>query len=259
VDDDDNAEKEGSTRQNENMAAFFLVPNMYTSAWLMKSPTVMPMVTAIIALPMSIPLPDAVIAPPSACDRPDLKERKSQFPARNPPKKNAITYRDQEKYARHHNSERSPPKRTGIDIAQKAYCERAYRRHDIRPVENEMVRGLVRYIGNTRDDDHHDDVKLTPGLQVGQREERREEGNRDELRPERERPQVPRETRQTIATFVHVFERRFRTIDESERAMGRQLRAYQGFVVGEKVASIHDSSSQRSTDRGEAVSSIDVE
>ena len=33
----------------------------------------------------------------------------------------------------------------------------------------------------------------------------------------------------------------------------------QGFVVCEKVASIDDSSSQRSTDRGEAVSSIDVE
>lgn len=62
--------KEG---QNENMAAFFLVPNMYTSAWLMNNPTVMPMVTAIIALPMSIPLPEAVIAPPPACESPDLK------------------------------------------------------------------------------------------------------------------------------------------------------------------------------------------
>lgn len=72
-------EKERGISQNENMAAFFLVPNMYTSAWLMKSPTVIPMVTAIIALPMSIPLPDAEIAPPSACERPDLKE-KSQLP-----------------------------------------------------------------------------------------------------------------------------------------------------------------------------------
>ncbi len=52
--------------QNENMAAFFLVPNMYTSAWLMKSPTVIPIVTAIIALPISIPFPDAAIAPPPA-------------------------------------------------------------------------------------------------------------------------------------------------------------------------------------------------
>ena len=59
--------------QNENMAAFFLVPNMYTSAWLMNNPTVIPIVTAIIALPMSIPLPDAAIPPPSACDRPDFE------------------------------------------------------------------------------------------------------------------------------------------------------------------------------------------
>ena len=58
---------------------------------------------------------------------------------------------------------------------------------------------------------------------------------------------------------LRVFERRLRTIDEGERAMGRQLRAYRGFVVCEKVASIHNSLSQRSTDRGEAVSSIDVE
>ena len=41
--------------------------------------------------------------------------------------------------------------------------------------------------------------------------------------------------------------------------MGRQPRGRQGFVVCEKVASIHNSSSQRSTDRGEAVSSINVE
>jgi hypothetical protein len=101
--------------QNENMAAFFLVPNMYTSAWLMKSPTVMPMVTAIIALPMSIPLPDAAIAPPSACDRPDLKKI-GQFPARTN-QKARITYRDQEEYSRHHDGERSPSKRARIDIA----------------------------------------------------------------------------------------------------------------------------------------------
>jgi hypothetical protein len=52
--------------QNENIAAFFLVPNIYTSAWLMKSPTVIPIVTAIMALPISIPFPDAAIAPPPA-------------------------------------------------------------------------------------------------------------------------------------------------------------------------------------------------
>ena len=50
-----------------------------------------------------------------------------------------------------------------------------------------MVRGLVRYIGNTRDDDHYDDVKLMPGLQVGQREQRRKEGHRHKLCPKRER------------------------------------------------------------------------
>ena len=83
--DDDDADKERRIGQNENMATFFLVPNMYTSAWLMKSPTVIPMVTAIIALPMSIPLPDALIAPPSACERPDLKERES-VSRLNPPK-----------------------------------------------------------------------------------------------------------------------------------------------------------------------------
>lgn len=66
--------------QNENMAAFFLVPNIYTSAWLMKSPTVMPIVTAIMALPISIPFPDAAIAPPPACERPDLEyEKKGQL------------------------------------------------------------------------------------------------------------------------------------------------------------------------------------
>ena len=64
--------------QNENMAAFFLVPNIYTSAWLMKSPTVMPIVTAIMALPISIPFPDAAIAPPPACERPDFEYEKKK-------------------------------------------------------------------------------------------------------------------------------------------------------------------------------------
>ena len=40
-------------------------------AWLTKSPTVIPIVTEIIAAPMSIPFPDAVIPP--ACDNPDYK------------------------------------------------------------------------------------------------------------------------------------------------------------------------------------------
>ena len=59
--------------QNKDVAALFLIPNMYTSAWLMKCPTVMSMVMAIIALPMSIPLPDAVIMHLQACE-PDLRE-----------------------------------------------------------------------------------------------------------------------------------------------------------------------------------------
>lgn len=55
--------------QNEKIAAFFRVPNVYTSAWLMNSPTVIPMVTAIMAPPMSIPLSDAVSPP--AWESPD--------------------------------------------------------------------------------------------------------------------------------------------------------------------------------------------
>jgi hypothetical protein len=66
------------------MAAFFRVPNIYTSAWLMKSPTVMPIVTAIIALPISIPLPDAAIAPPPACERPDFEYQKKRGQLRAP-------------------------------------------------------------------------------------------------------------------------------------------------------------------------------
>jgi len=49
--------------QNEKIAAFLRVPNVYTSAWLINSPTVMPIVTAIMAPPMSIPLPDPVRPP----------------------------------------------------------------------------------------------------------------------------------------------------------------------------------------------------
>jgi hypothetical protein len=55
--------------QNEKIAAFFRVPNVYTSAWLINSPTVIPMVTAIMAPPMSIPLSDAVSPP--AWESPD--------------------------------------------------------------------------------------------------------------------------------------------------------------------------------------------
>ena len=55
--------------QNEKIAAFFLVPNAYTNAWLMNNPTVIPIVTAIIAAPISIPLPLALIPP--AWDKPD--------------------------------------------------------------------------------------------------------------------------------------------------------------------------------------------
>jgi hypothetical protein len=40
------------------------------------STKVLPIVTAIIALPMSIPFPDAVIAP--ACDRPNFEEKRKK-------------------------------------------------------------------------------------------------------------------------------------------------------------------------------------
>jgi hypothetical protein len=62
-------DKPGSEIQNEKIAAFFRVPNVYTSAWLINNPTVMPIVTAIMAPPMSIPLPDAVRPP--AWESPD--------------------------------------------------------------------------------------------------------------------------------------------------------------------------------------------
>jgi hypothetical protein len=58
------------------MAAFLRVPNMYTSACDMKRPTVMPMVTAIIAAPMSMPFPDAVMPP--ACESPDCVTRQRE-------------------------------------------------------------------------------------------------------------------------------------------------------------------------------------
>ena len=48
-----------------------------------------------------------------------------------------------------------------------------------------MVRGLVRYIWDTRNDDHHGYVKLTTGLHIGQREERRKEWHGDKLCPKR--------------------------------------------------------------------------
>lgn len=118
--------------QNENMAAFFRVPNMYTSAWLMKSPTVMPIVTAIIALPISIPLPDAVIAPPPACERPDFEYQKKgsaegpQFFLRG-----RNTYRDQEEHARDHDRERSATEHTRVNIPKQADRESANRRDDI--------------------------------------------------------------------------------------------------------------------------------
>lgn len=52
-------------------AAVFRFPKEYTIAWLMKRPTVTPMVTAIIAPPISTPFPSPVIPP--ACERPDCK------------------------------------------------------------------------------------------------------------------------------------------------------------------------------------------
>jgi hypothetical protein len=58
-----------ASHQNEKIAAFFRVPNVYTSAWLINRPTVIPIVTAIMAPPMSIPLPDAVRPP--ALESPD--------------------------------------------------------------------------------------------------------------------------------------------------------------------------------------------
>ena len=90
-----------------------------------------------------------------------LGERKGQLPVQGHKRS---TYRDQEEHSRDHNRESGPSKRARIDISQQAYRECANGRHDIRPVENEVVRGLVRHIGNTGDDHHHDDVKLTPGL-----------------------------------------------------------------------------------------------
>jgi hypothetical protein len=84
----------------------------------MKSPTVIPIVTAIIALPISIPLPDAVIAPPPACDRPDLECQRRSAESCSMIGRN--TYRDQEEHARDHDREGSPTEHTGVNIPQQA-------------------------------------------------------------------------------------------------------------------------------------------
>ena len=55
--------------QNENIAAFFLLPKRYTSACEMKRPTVIPIVTVTMAVPICVALFCAVIPP--ASDRPD--------------------------------------------------------------------------------------------------------------------------------------------------------------------------------------------
>ena len=89
----------------------------------MKSPTVMPIVTAIMALPISIPFPDAAIAPPPACERPDFEYEKkgsAEAPTRDMTEwaQRNNTYRDQEKHTRDHDRERSPTEDTRVDIPQ---------------------------------------------------------------------------------------------------------------------------------------------
>ena len=62
-----------------------------------------------------------------------------------------------------------------------------------------MVRSFVRGERDARDDDHDDEIPGAPRLEISHRTEHRERGDGDELGPEWERLQVPRELGQAMA------------------------------------------------------------
>ena len=101
--------------QKENTAAFFRDPKVYTIDWLMKRPTVMPMVTAIMAPPMSIPFPFAVIPP--AEDKPDYDRGCQRF-SREYTLQTKAAYRNEEKNTCDHGCKRRPSHLARVYVAQ---------------------------------------------------------------------------------------------------------------------------------------------
>ena len=62
-----------------------------------------------------------------------------------------------------------------------------------------MVRSFVRGERDARNDDHDDEIPGAPRLEIPHRTKHRERGDGDELGPEWERLQVPRELGQAMA------------------------------------------------------------
>lgn len=152
------------------------------------------MVTAIIAPPMSIPLPLAVMPP--ACDKPDYGTRQPRILTY----KNHPTHRHQKQHTRHHRRERRPAHLARVHIPQQAHRERANRAHDIRPVEDVVVRQLVRHVRAARYDHHHRELFAPEGLQVREGGQRREEGHDDGRSPDREGLEIPWEALRAVAS-----------------------------------------------------------
>jgi len=135
-------------------------------AWLMKRPTVIPMVTAIITPPMSMPLPSAVIPP--AAERPEGTKKRTQ---------------------------RRSAHLAGIQIVKNTGCEGANRRDDIGAVEYEVIGYFVGPKRRRGDDDHHKEVesifRASVWLEIRQRGYNGEGGDDDELGPKWSWLQIP--------------------------------------------------------------------
>lgn len=117
-----------------------------------------------------------------------------------------------------------------------------------------MVRGRVGGERDARDDDHDDEVPGAPRLEIAHRAEDREGGDGDELRPEREGLQVPRELRQAMAPSDNVHLVKRGPVRERKGANQRLTPAETRRVVRGEGAREGRCMRQRIREKGEAMS-----
>lgn len=129
-----------------------------------------------------------------------------------------ITYRDQEENAGHHDRECGTAQHSGVDVPQKSDRERSDGGDDIGVVENKHAGDLVGGVAHAGDEDHDDEVPRQQRLLVRERAQKREEGDKEELRPPWEGLQVPREFRRAVAVDDDILHDDGCRVGETERA-----------------------------------------
>ena len=171
------------------------------------------------------------------------------------------TYRHQEQHASDHGRERRTAHLARIYVPKQPDRKRPDGGDNVRAVEDEVVRNLVRRVRDARDDDHDNELDGPERLQIHERGRDREDGHDDELRPPRERLQVPREVGRTVAPKDDVLAHERRPGREGERSRERlaAIDVHEGAVVRDESPCDCRGSLHARGERGELMSCTLVE